>query len=76
MKGCMAPNLLVASAVDIRSLRGNMNLVLSYWSASDSLSPVRYLTVLASAMLSYCVCKSALDRGLQSGEAMVEHSLK
>ena len=76
MKGCMAPDLFVASAVDIRSVRGNMNQVLSYWSALHSLSPVRYLTLLVSAMLIYCVCRSALDRGLQRGEAMVEHSLK
>ena len=52
MKGCRTPDRLVASAVDIRPLRGNINEVLRYWSASYSLLPVRYLTVLGSAMLS------------------------
>ena len=76
MKGCMAPDRLIAGAVHIRFLRGNMNQVLSYWSASYSLSHVSYLTVLVSVMFSYCVCRSALDRGLQRGEAMPKHSLK
>lgn len=74
MKGCMAPDLGDTGTVDIRPLRGNMDKILNYWSASYSLVPVKYLTALGSAMLGYCVCRSALGRGLEKGKEMGSQS--